>query len=205
MTNEEKTQALLGSPAGCFFILDVSANLHLPLERFAKPEVSFWLAAMTITSAESQGWHQIAFRESKPLGDLALKIVSNPAFDWWYEPVDLESQIWSSPLMPHGSDRDPPEPRPFTPERWRRPAPPDADDDELIPSVFGQVTSTFRGSSTSEWTAFATGAGDHICAFPLAAWRRGAGTRNQPPGGLARALPGVSTPGPRWPAGSQLA
>ena len=41
MTVAEKAQAMLGSPVGCALILDVSENLHLPLEFFAEPKVSF--------------------------------------------------------------------------------------------------------------------------------------------------------------------
>ena len=174
MTSEAKAQALLDSPAGCALILDVSANLHLPLERLAEPEVSFWLAAMAVDFADvhrDAGWQEIALREAKAFADLALRIVSHPAFAWWYEPVDLESQIWSSPQMPHGADCDPPELKPFTPEHWRKPDPHCAGSDDPVPYTGSQSTSTFRGSSTSEWTAFATSAGDHVCAFPLAAWQ----------------------------------
>lgn len=174
MTNEEKVQALLNSPAGCVVILEISANLHLPLEHFAQPRVSFWLAANAIqfTDVRSDGnWQEIALREAKPLGDLALSIVSNPAFDWWYEPVDLENQIWSSPLMRNFMyNPDRPEPDPFQPETWRRPGLPDREDDNPLPDTSMQETSTLRDESTSEWTAFSNGAGDHHCAFPLAAW-----------------------------------
>ena len=89
MINEEKAQALLGSPAGSAFVLDVSANLaDHPLEHFAEPKVSFWLAALAIDFCDlhiGAGWQGIALRKARAYEDLALQIVSNPAFDWWYE------------------------------------------------------------------------------------------------------------------------
>ena len=171
MNSEEKAQALLGSPAGSALVLELSANLAAhPLEHFADPKVSFWLASYAIDFCDvhrDAGWQDIALREARAYEDLALRIVSNPAFSWWYEPVDLENQIWSSPQMPHGAD--PPEP--FDPDSWRKPGPLRAAEDWPIPNTLSQITSTFRGGSTSEWTAFVVGACDHICAFPLAAWQ----------------------------------
>ena len=170
MTNEEKAQALLGSPAGSAFVLNVSANLHLPLEHFADPKVSFWLASMAIDFTEvhrDAGWQEIALREARAYEDLALWVVSNPAFAWWYEPLDLESQIWSSPQM-----RGNPGPlEPFAPDSWHKPNPPLVREDSPLPSTLSQTTSTLRGGSTAEWTAFDLCAGDHICEFPLAAWQ----------------------------------
>ena len=174
MTNEEKTQAMLGSPAGCALLLDVSANLHLPLERFAEPRVSFWLAAMAVDFVDvnrDAGWQKIALREARAFEDLARQVVSHPAFDWWWDPVDLACQVWASPQMPRGPDGDPPEPRPFAPERWRAPRAKEQDSRVLNPDTGQQITSTLRAGSTSELTAFAVGAADHVCTFPLAAWR----------------------------------
>ena len=173
MTNEEKAQALLGSPAGSAFVLDVSANLmDHPLEHFADPQVSFWLAAMAVDFCDvhrDAGFQDIALREARAYQDLARRIVVNPAFAWWYEPVDPECQVWSSPQMPHGLD--PPDPlEPFNPDSWRRPGPLREIEDWPIPDTFSQITSTLRGGSSCEWTAFVNYTCDHICAFPLATW-----------------------------------
>ena len=172
MTHEEKAQALLGSPAGCAFILDVAANRQLPLEYFASPKVSFWLAASAIDFTDvhrDTGWQEIALREARSYESLALQITSNSAFDWWYESVDLEAQVWSSPQMPHGTGRVSLL-EPFDPECWERPGPHNFRSIDPKPTSL-QQTSTLRDGSTSEWTAFVLGAGDHLCAFPLAAWR----------------------------------
>ena len=176
MTNEEKAQALLRSPAGSAFVLNVSANLHLPLEHFADPKVSFWLASMAVDFCDvnhDAGWQEAPLREARAYEDLALRIVNNPAFAWWYEPFDPESQTRSSPQMPHGDNPDPPEPKPFAPDSWSKPAPTRANESLPLPGTgtWSQITSTLRGGSTSEWTAFGSYAADHICAFPLAVWQ----------------------------------
>ena len=173
MTHEEKAQALLGSPAGSALVLELSANLHLPLDHFAEPKMSFWLASNAIDFADvnrDAGWQDIALREARARGDLALRIVSNPAFAWWYEPFDPENQIWSSPQMPHGLN--PPDSfQPFDPGSWQQPAPPRINEDRPVPRVPSQTTSTLRVGSTSAWTAFVTRSAEHVCAFPLAVWR----------------------------------
>ena len=175
MTNEEKAQALLSSPAGCSFILDMSENLHLGIERIADPNVSFWLASSAMDWCDvyaDEGLQErldMALDAAKDFTDLALEVVSNPLFAWWYEPLDLDNQIWTSPEMSHGTDGSPFEPKPFVPQSWRKPAPPNEDGDP-VSDTYLQETSTLRGGTTSQVTAFAIYAADHICAFPLAAW-----------------------------------
>ena len=175
MTNEEKAQALLSSPPGCSLILDVSANLHLPLEYFADPKVSFWLASSAVDWCDIRrgtSSQKMALDAAKDYEDLALRIASHPAFTWWYEPVDLENQVWSSPQMPRGDrNPDPSLLNAFAPERWRHPDPPNGGDDQPTPSTYSQITSTLRGVSTSEVTAYAIYAADHISTFPLAVWK----------------------------------
>ena len=178
MTNEEKAQVLLGSPAGCALILDVSENSHRPLEYFAQPLVSFWLAASAIDwcdvrSNQAAEYQDMALDAAQDFADLALRIVSNPAFDWWHEPLDLKGQIWVSPQMPHGFDYLYPEPDPFHPASWRRPGLPHEDDrdGDPVPDTYAQNTSTLRGITTSQITAYAIYAADHVCNFPLAAWQ----------------------------------
>ncbi|MCY4558051.1 MAG: hypothetical protein OXF79_17120 [Chloroflexi bacterium] len=179
MTNGEKAQAMLASPAGCALILDVSENSHLPLEYFAQPMESFWLAASAIDWCDwRRGKHgaenrSLALADAQDHTNLALQIVSDPAFDWWYEPLDLNSQIWVSPQMPHGSNFRYPEPDPFDPKSWRPPGTLDGLDLEgdPVPDTYAQNTSTLRGITTSQITAYANYVVDHISHFPLAAWQ----------------------------------
>lgn len=177
MNNEEKVQALLSSPAGCSFILDASENLYLGIERIAEPSVSFWLASSAMDWCDvyaGAGWYKhrlgMTLDSAKDFTDLALEIVSNPASAWWYEPLDLDNQIWTSPQMIRGNlPSDPDLVEPFQPEVWQKPGPP-YPDGEPVPNTSLQETSTLRGGTTSEVTAYAIYAADHICAFPLAAW-----------------------------------
>ena len=177
MTNEEKSQALLSSPAGCSFILDMSENLHLGIERISKPNASFWLAssAMDWCDVYSDSWLQerldMTLNAAKDFEDLAMEIAVNPMFAWWYEPLDLNNQIWVSPQMIRGHlPSDPALTDPFRPEIWRKPDLPNEDGDP-VPNTYSQGTSTLRGGTASEVMAFAIYAADHICAFPLAAWQ----------------------------------
>ena len=182
MTHETRALALLNSPVGCALILDVFQNRHLPLEHFAEPKVSFWLAASAMDFMDpyadgNGGMNQrMALRDARDHEDLALSIVSHPAFAWWWEPVDLANQVWSSPRMPGGNlnaDHNPSRGplRLFDADSWRKPGGPwDERDLDPLPAS-GQQTSTLRGGTTSEVTAFAITSGDHISAFPLAVWR----------------------------------
>ena len=109
---------------------------------------------------------------------LARQLLEYPAFAWWFAPIDLDNQIWTAPRMPFGANLDDDinpdaEPlRPFDLTEWREPAsPPDEWALEMQkPELLRQITSTRMDGTTSEITAFARSACDHICAFPLAAW-----------------------------------
>ena len=182
MTNETRAQALLNSPVGCALVLDVFQNRHLPLEYFAEPKVSFWLAAsaMDFMDPYADGYggmnQRMALRDVQAHEDLVVAIVNHPAFAWWWEPVDLANQVWSSPRMPGGSlnadnnpSQDPLEL--FDADSWRKPdGPSHADDLDPFPTS-GQLTSTLRAGTTSEVTAFAISSADQISAFPLAVWK----------------------------------
>lgn len=182
MTHEEKAQALLNSPVGCALILDVFENRHLPLEHFADPKVSFWLAACAMDftdphATDLDGMNQLmALKDAKAHEDLAIRIVGHPSFAWWYEPIDIANQVWTSPRMPyaanlhddHNRSLDPLEL--FDAERWKKPAPPSKNRHYPHPTT-GQKTSTLRGGTTSEVMAFALTAADSVSAFPLAIWK----------------------------------
>lgn len=169
LNGQEKAQALLACAAGAAVVLDISANLHLALEHFAEPKISFWLASMAIDTCDFHGgrpYTDLIFREAKNYDQLALQIVTNPAFAWWYEPFDPDSQVWTSPRMPHSQDPI----EPFTPHTWQKPGL-SLPQHDPIPNTYAQITSTLRGDSTSELTAFSLYTCDHICDFPLASWQ----------------------------------
>lgn len=177
---EQKIDALLGSPVGCAFVLGVECNS--PPEQFANPLASFKLAADCVDFCDvytEAGFQELALRHGQKRRDLARRILEHPAFAWWFAPVALDNQIWTAPRMPFGanlSDNVNPdaEPlRPFDLSEWREPELPTGEWAREVqkPELWRQITSTLRDGSTSAVTAYASSAADHICAFPLAAWR----------------------------------
>ena len=169
MTIEIKAQALLASPVGCALLLDISHNSHLPLEYFADPMVSFWLLSCAVDWSDIRSElnaRELALEHAQDHADLARRIVENPAFAWWYDPVDVEIQVWTSPQMPGERLVYPERMETFDPESWRYPY-----SGGSVPDTSGQGTSTFRGGTTSEVMAYAIYSADHVAGFPLAAWR----------------------------------
>ena len=164
--HEQRTQALLHGPLGCALLLDMATNPSIPIETFASPGVSFWLAGQAVDWWDP---HRDGFRVEWALTDggqqrdIAQAIARHPAFAWWWEPMDTEAQVWLSPRVLRGNanaDHNPTyEPLdPFRPEHWI--------DEEYQPG-----TGTLRGGTTAEATAYALTAADFISAFPLAGWR----------------------------------
>ena len=88
MTHETRAQAMLNSPVGCALVLDVLLSRHRPLERFAEPKESFWLAASAMDFmdpyADGNGGtnQRIALRDAWAHEDQALSIASHPVFSW---------------------------------------------------------------------------------------------------------------------------
>ena len=169
MTNDIKARALLASPVGCALVLDVFHNSHLPLEYFADPLTSFWLLSCAVDwydiRSESNA-RALALHDAQEHADLAWRIVENPAFAWWYDPVDLEDQVWVSPQFPGDRLLHPERIEPFDPESWRYP-----NHAGSVPDTSVQNTSTFGGGTTSEVMAYAIYSADHIAGFPLPAWK----------------------------------
>ena len=164
-TSIDTSQALMNSPVGAAFLLGVAANPDIPLERFAEPRASFWLAANAMDFCDPHrdaGWPEVALREARAYARLAQQIVRHPAFKWWWEPVNLSAQAWCSPQMPNSPDPE----KAFDPEAWRTPV---ANRDG-VPDAMRQATSTMLDGSSSEWTTFALGVGERVCRFPLAVW-----------------------------------
>ena len=169
MNKEARATALLACPAGAALVLDVSANLaDRPLRCFAEPRISFRLAALAVGFVDQYcdaGLREAALLNPQAHRDIARRIADNPAFNWWWEPFDPESQTWASPQFPWGRERNPLQL--FRPEEWVRPEPPDEHEDGLPHGTLHQVTSAFRDGTTSERTAYAEGTCEHICRFPL--------------------------------------
>ena len=99
MEYERRGEALLRGPLGCALLLDVATNLGYPFDFFADPAVSFWLAGTAADWCDPWGnAYQLdwALQDGAGCSDLALAIGQDPAFAWWWDPLDLETQVWVS-------------------------------------------------------------------------------------------------------------
>ena len=166
MEYERRGEALLRGPLGCALLLDVATNLGYPFDFFADPAVSFWLAGTAADWCDPWGnAYQLdwALQDGAGCSDLALAIGQDPAFAWWWDPLDLETQVWVSGRMLRGNasadHNQSDEPLvPFLSEDWRG--------DKRY-----QVTSELRDGKTALGTACALNAADYNVCFPLSAWR----------------------------------
>lgn len=171
---EQRVDALLSSPLGCAFVLAVESN-DRPLETFALPEMSFQVAASCVdfcdvNKGDGDQFQRLALRYGQRRRALARSILEHPAFAWWFDPVDLDNQVWVAPNYPHG------EPghshfKLLNVSEWREPtSPPGGWSLSAQKPDLQQSTSTKRGELTSELAAYNIFACDHICTFPLARW-----------------------------------
>ena len=164
-----KAKAMMSSPAGCAALLDIASNPDKPLERFAEPLVSFWLTSSAMDWCDihhESNAQALALMAAKDKLELALRIAEHPDFTWWYEPLDLTAQIWVSPQWPGDRNLFPDSYERFAPESWRTPT-----EIRAVPQTVGQVTSTLRGGTTSQITAYALYSASHVAGFPLPAWQ----------------------------------
>ena len=164
-----RAKALLGSPAGCAVLLDIASNPDLPLDRFAEPLTSFWLTSSAMDWCDihhESNAQALALMAAQDKLELALRITEHPDFAWWYEPFDPTAQIWVSPQWPGHRRLFPDAYARFAPESWRSPTRRGS-----APSPAAQVSSTLRGNTTSQITAYALYSADHVAGFPLPAWR----------------------------------
>ena len=169
MNDDTKAAAITACPVGCAMILDIFGNSNLPLEYFADPLTSFWLLSHAVNICDihaESNTQQLALEHAADHADIARAIVRNPAFAWWYEPIDASAQVWLPHRRPYENALLPNQLDSFEPGSWRPPHSP-----RLVPNTILQTTSTLKGTTTSDVTAYALYSADHIAEFPLAAWR----------------------------------
>lgn len=103
LTSDQIANGLLRSPAGCDAILNIANNPHLPIEHFAQPKVSFHL--LSAAAIKLCDIHQgipvqdLALRHGQTARETAEEISRNPAFSWWFAPLDMDSQVISQPYL----------------------------------------------------------------------------------------------------------
>ena len=165
---DKKVQEITNSPIGCQFLLDIEASALSP-EEAAIPTNCLWLAAGSVGAIE--WWRSDhdevvadALEHGERLQALARTILEHPATAWWFDPVDLDNQVWIShdKVLPDTANWQRPK---SPPDRWERYA-------QKPRSGPYQYTSTLNGGDTSLFVALDEGVGDlNLWSLPLQCWK----------------------------------
>ncbi len=114
---EKRVEEILASPMGCAFFADARERGYLP-ENLANPAVSLWLASEAVDMVNRwMGDHEEVVAEMLGLAPVIRPLVEatldHGRTAWWYEPPDLERQVW---IAHKGETPDP--------TQWNRPESP---------------------------------------------------------------------------------
>ena len=162
---EKRVEEILASPMGCAFFADARERGYSP-EDLANPAVSLWLASEAVDMVNRwMGDHEEVVAEMLGLAPVIRPLVEatldHGRTAWWYEPPDLERQVW---IAHKGETPDPTQwNRPESPpSRWERYA---QKPDSL------QYTSTSYDGYTSLLIAYENHTGDIWPeSWPLQCW-----------------------------------
>ena len=161
----QRVDDLVHSPLGCLFLLEVHSR-GLTLEALADPQVCFWLAdgdILTLDRNNSSGNPFIVaevLERGRELEHLARLIVEHPSMSWWFEPMDLNQQLWVA------HDDVPPDTRNWTPPK----SPPNTWERYAQKPYSHQCTSTLYGNEVSILVSNDMRGGDFMGGLPLACW-----------------------------------
>ena len=161
---EQYVAGMLGSPLGCLFLLEMD-ELGLPLEQATSHQICFWVAAGAINIIEKYDpAHEAIVEEvmerGRKMAPLARRILDFPGASWWFDPPDLERQLW----IAH-------EGLPPYPAAWQRPSAIPRRWERYAQKPIGlQHTSTLYEGWSSMLIAYDGGAGDYYTEFPLQCW-----------------------------------
>ena len=196
---------ILASPMGCAFFADARERGYLP-EDLAKPAVSLQLASVAVDVVERwRADHETVVAKMPELAPilhpLAEATLDHGGTAWWYEPPDLDRQVWIA------HDGETPEPA-----EWRQPNSPPTQWERYAQKPLGrQYTSTQYGDHSSLLIGYEYHSGDlWPQSWPLQCWlmRMPADVKNlrgSRTGGLASPVRRISgTRFRRRPAGSRL-
>ena len=172
---EKRVERILNCPLGCAFLLGVEAS-GLTSKAVAEPENCLRLAAMATDLVRPHSGHNAqsvseVLEWGSQLEGLARAILEHPATAWWFDPPDLESQLWI--YVPSDVNKSwlPPDGAPPGTPNWRRPASPPGGWERYAQKPLGhQTTSTMFGSVSSMLMAYDERVGDYWCSFPLECW-----------------------------------
>ena len=165
---DDRLDAMMVSPVGRAFTT-IGARSGMSPENLTMPETSVWLCAMA--SEEIEVWRGdrdeiLAYldRESPKHREFLREVMSQDDTSWWFEPLNIEMQIWVS------EDGSPPDEESLIvpsepPDRWERYA---------QKTTGGLYTSTLIGNTSPMSAAICDGVGDFRPAFgkpPYAVWK----------------------------------
>ena len=153
---DTKVQEITNSPIGCQFLLAIEASALSP-DRATIPINSLRLAADSLNAME--WWvadHDEAvvkvLEHGERLKPLARTMLEHPATAWWFDPIDLNNQVWIShdKVAPDTANWQRPK---SPPSRWERYA-------QKPRSSQNQYTSTLIENDTSLFVALDQRVGD---------------------------------------------
>ena len=170
---ERRVRDILSSPIGCEFLQSIE-TVGLAPEAAATPRYSFCLAAqavecMTVWDPRHDDLVADALGHAGQLAPLARRLIEHPGASWWFEPLDLERQVW----VEHGREPFGVEPldAPLDTTKWTRPRTPPDEWERYAQKPRGlQYTSTLAGSDSSLLVGYDKGVGDLITGFPAKCW-----------------------------------
>lgn len=156
---------MCAGPVGCAFLQIVEDN-ELPSNVTVTPEVAFTIAALAVEAVSPHSGDHAervisALAQGSRLASLARSLLTEPGADWWFGPIDRDTQLWV------GRERKPLDlgglmPSVNEPTSWERYA--QKAEDALY-------TSTIAGSLSSELIAIREGAGDYLPEPPYSRYR----------------------------------
>ena len=162
---EKRVEEILASPMGCAFFASARDWGYVP-EDLANPAVCLPIAAEAVDLVER--WlpdHEEVVAEMLGLAQVIRPLVeATLAYDgtaWWYEPPDLERQVW---VAHEGETPDP--------TQWKQPkSPPSRWECYAQKPDSLQYTSTSYDGYVSLLIAYENHAGDHWAqSWPLQCW-----------------------------------
>ena len=165
---DRKVQQITNSPIGCQFLLAIEASALSPYGATI-PMNSLWLAADSLNAMEwwtadrDEAVVKVLEHEER-LEPLARTMLEHPATAWWFDPIDLNNQVWIShdKVAPDTANWQRPK---SPPSRWERYA-------QKPRSRQYQYTSTLIEGDTSLFVALDQGVGDlSLWSPPFQCWR----------------------------------
>ena len=163
--NRKRAEAILNSPLGCTFIAAVQESAMEP-DALSAAELSLRLAAASVDLiSQWRSDHDTVVARvleyGKELSALTRAVLEHAGTSWWFDPIDLNRQLWVSP-----------EGVPPDTAAWHPPRDPSSRGEVYAQKPTGfQNTSTLFGEFCSLLMACDERAGDYWREYPLVCWK----------------------------------